>query len=392
MNNYCVLPFNSVSINSEGGIRQCCNASGIDIKTYLGKDDTLNNKFITKIREAFIEDKRHPACDRCWKMEDAGTKSFRQYANDDAEYGIRGRAPLLRKEIKYYNIEYIDITLGNTCNLACRMCNPYSSSLVAKQLTELRQYKGPIDITLQSKAKEKVLELFANAINLKQVYMLGGEPLINDLHDEILDLLIDNGAAKNITLHYNTNLQVNKLSKYLDKWEKFKKIDLQASIDGSGDIYEYIRWPGQWSKVYKNLVEVATSTDPNKYRLGIATTIQNINAENIFDLMDSCCVINDHAVPFFFIPVTGTSTLNLTPKHILTQGLEKIKNLKKVIGPIDDLYGNYTKALETPVPRKQAVQFFKEMQMYDIKRGQNLFETIPFMEEVANTYGIPTWR
>ena len=392
MNNYCVLPFNSVSINAEGGIRQCCNAHGVVSKTYVGYDDTLNNKFIKEIRQAFINDKRHSACDRCWKMEDAGTRSFRQYANNDEDYGVRGKALLLKPEIKYHDIEYIDITLGNTCNLACRMCNPYSSSLVAKQMKELKLYSGPTDITLESAAKQKVIELFSNAINLKKVYLLGGEPLINEMHDEILDLLIDIGVAKNIVLHYNTNLQVNKLSTYLEKWNHFKKIDIQASIDGHGTVYEYIRWPGKWDKLYKNLFEIVSSTDPFKYNIGIAATIQNINAENMFDLLDACSIMDNKKVPFFFIPVTGNSTLDLTPKHILEKGIEKIQTLKKTLGPVDDLYGNYQRALATTPSAKQAKEFFRDMQMYDIKRGQNLFDTIPFMEEVANNFNIKTWH
>lgn len=390
MDNYCVLPFNSVSINATGEIRQCCNATSKS-STFITSADIINSDYIKGIRKAFIKDKRHSACDRCWKMEDAGSSSFRHYSNDNAEYGIRGRKPLLKETIAYTDIEYIDITLGNTCNLACRMCNAYSSSLLAKQLTELNVYNGPVDITFEGEAKQKVLDLFANAINLKSVYMLGGEPLINPLHDEILQLLIDNGAAKNVSLHYNTNLQVNKISKYLDKWEHFKRIDIQASIDGHGEVYNYIRWPGDWNKVYKNLTDVLTNTDKQKYNVSISTTLQNINATNIITLINECKVMCDRAVPFFFIPVVGNSTLSLTPKDVLKQSLLEIESLEKLIGPKNDLIANYVDAIKVVPSKNQAVEFFKDMKMFDQKRNQNLFETVTYMEQLADEYGIKKW-
>jgi uncharacterized radical SAM superfamily Fe-S cluster-containing enzyme len=390
MNNYCVLPFNSVSINATGEIRQCCNATG-KTEVFITDADIINNDYIKDIRRSFIKDKRHSACERCWKMEDAGSSSFRHYSNDNPEYGIRGRNPLLKENISYTDIEYIDITLGNTCNLACRMCNAYSSSLLAKQLTELGTYKGPIDITFEGSAKQKVLDLFSNAINLKAIYMLGGEPLINPLHDEILQLLIDNGTAKNISLHYNTNLQVNKISKYLDKWEHFGRIDLQASIDGHGSIYNYIRWPGDWNKVYNNLKDVLLNTDKQKYNVSISTTLQNINAENIFTLIDECKNLCDKTVPFFFIPVVGNSTLSLAPNKILKQGINRIENLQGLVGPKDDLLANYVSALKTTPSKQQALEFFRDMKMFDQKRNQNLFTTIPFMEQVADEYGVAKW-
>ena len=391
MDNYCILPFNSVSINATGEIRQCCNA-GKQTNIFADKDDILNSKYMREMRRVFASDKRHSDCNRCWKMEDQGTKSFRHYANNNPEYGIQGRKLNLKGKLKPTDIEYIDITLGNKCNLACRMCNPYSSSLLGQQLSELGIYNGPVDVGLNEKQKEAVLKLFEQAVNLKAVYMLGGEPLINPLHDELLQLMIDNGSSKNISLHYNTNLQVNKLDKYLDKWNQFKKIDLQASIDGSHEVYNYIRWPGNWDKVYKNLYSIVDNADPNKFFISITSTLQNINAVNVLDLIDECSYIDNKPVPFFFIPVVGTMTLDITPKHILKDCIERIKAYKKIIGPIDDLYGNYVKAYESEVSKKQAVRFFNEMKMFDQKRNQNLFDTIPFMIEVAEEHGINTWQ
>jgi radical SAM protein with 4Fe4S-binding SPASM domain len=248
MRNFCVLPFNSVSIAATGELRPCCNAynSGfeIDVKD-ISVDEIINNKKIISLRESFKKDKTDSACDRCWNIEKIGNRSFRHVANEDKSYGLNSVIPIRKDtQISFEDIQYLDITLGNKCNLACRMCNPYSSSLLAKQLIELKEYNGSDLIDFSRSTKDKILDLINKAVNLNSIYLLGGEPLINDFHDEIVDLLIKKDRAKNINIHYSTNLQVD-IEKYLEMWGNFKFVDLNVSIDGSHQYYEYIRWPGK---------------------------------------------------------------------------------------------------------------------------------------------------
>ena len=395
MNNYCVLPFNSVSISASGEIRQCCNAGYTASNTYVESLDVngiINNKFIQEIREYFQEDKKHPQCDRCWKMEELGSKSFRHVANDDKEHGILDGIKNLKTVIDFEDIEYIDITLGNKCNLACRMCNWSSSNLLAKQLKELGRHNGPVDLELTEESKQKVLELFRRSKNLNSIYMLGGEPLINPMHDEILDLLIESGQAKNIGIHYNTNLQVNKIETYIDKWKEFRTIHLQASIDGCDEVYNYIRWPGNWEKVHRNLLKLVEFGDDDKIRVSISTTIQNTNALNIPKLIEKCQTMQGKAVPFFFIPVVGTCTLDVTPKHIIQKGIDILESMpSRDQIPIADLLANYYDALKKPIDIKKVTEYFSEQKMFDQKRDQNLFETVPYFIELAEEYNIERW-
>ena len=39
-------------------------------------------------------------------------------------------------------------------------------------------------------SKDKILEIIDKATNLNSIYMMGGEPLINEFHNEIVELLI----------------------------------------------------------------------------------------------------------------------------------------------------------------------------------------------------------
>ena len=145
MSNFCVLPFNSVSIGADGKLRQCCAAGGDGFQAPVDAvpvESFINNTDIIDIRKSFINDEQHSKCQRCWDMEKNGWSSFRHWANS-TEFGLTSAIPINKKEIiSFEDLQYLDITLGNKCQLACRMCNPTSSSLLAKQLKIVGEYNG----------------------------------------------------------------------------------------------------------------------------------------------------------------------------------------------------------------------------------------------------------
>jgi sulfatase maturation enzyme AslB (radical SAM superfamily) len=44
-------------------------------------------------------------------------------------------------------------------------------------------------------------------------------------------------------------------TKLLEKWKSFRKIIIRASIDGLGPVYNLIRYPGDWNRVSKNIID-----------------------------------------------------------------------------------------------------------------------------------------
>lgn len=397
LKHYCVLPFNSVSISANGEIRHCCNGGHGLTDTFFVQDvdvnGLINNPFIHDIRESFLKDERHPKCTRCWEMEDMGVMSFREVANRHKNYNINTTGVrTFKKELNFEDIEYIDLTLGNKCNLACRMCTPTSSSLLAKQQKDMGIWQGDVDIDHSDTDKEKILELFRKAVNLKNIYMLGGEPLINPMHFEILDLLIETGQSKNIEIFFNTNLQVNKISSYYDRWEKFARVRIQASIDGSGDCYEYIRYPGKWDKLYKNYKELSKIIDDQKFFFSVSPVLQNINAHNMYDLVNEMRYTNGRETGFFFIPISGPNQLNLVPKRVLERAMNnmyKLPNTQAI--PRTDILRQLSAAHKKEINVDELKHFFNITKGYDKFRKQNLFEMAPHFEELADEYGIEKW-
>jgi len=399
MNNLCVLPFNSISIDAVGQLRACCSSGTNGFKLYakdLTPEEFINNKKIVKLRQDFLNGQKPSNCDRCWKMEAIGNSSFRHVANENGSYGIKNNKTIeFKSHIGFENIQYLDITLGNKCNLACRMCSPFSSSLVAKQWNIINKSQSQQEIIeFDRSTKDKILDTINKSVNLTEIYMLGGEPLVSEFHDEIVELLIANGRSKNLTLHYNTNLQIDAERK-LEVWGKFEKIDLSISIDGHGDTYEYIRWPGNWSKLYKNIKLVIDYSKQNKNILpGIATTVQNLNVDNLDQLIDSMHELSDNKLSFYFIPVIQYNELDITPLHVLEEAHSKLQKYRNTsLYRADELLNMIKEAIDKSknVDSKRVVEFFKMQKNYDMIRNQNLFNTKPHFIEYAKQFKVNTW-
>jgi len=114
--------------------------------------------------------------------------------------------------------------------------------------------------------------LKVNAHKLSRIYFAGGEPFLQPLHFKLLDLLIKEDASGRIDLAYNTNLTVLP-DGILDKLGKFKSVDIGASCDGTGELFESIRVGARWDTFVQNVRKT------KKYfpvRLAVTPQKQNI--------------------------------------------------------------------------------------------------------------------
>jgi len=143
---YCHAAMSSYSVHGNGRVRPCC-MSKVSTNTYMPGTDFSNfkntdsfmlgktlQKFIndpalTDIRKQMINGQKPDACKECWKLEERGVQSFRQIQNELYKDDIQDTLALLN-DTGYLDaaaITYLDLTLGNVCNLKCRSCNPWAS-------------------------------------------------------------------------------------------------------------------------------------------------------------------------------------------------------------------------------------------------------------------------
>lgn len=95
-------------------------------------------------------------------------------------------------------------------------------------------------------------DVLKSAETLQRLYITGGEPLINERVAEILDFLVECGAARHIDLELSTNCtRVD--ANVIDLLKRFRDLRLYLSLDGIDTCYEYIRYPARWSLIDANV-------------------------------------------------------------------------------------------------------------------------------------------
>ncbi|TMR61817.1 SPASM domain-containing protein, partial [Streptococcus pseudopneumoniae] len=147
-----------------GDVQLCCNTVPKSFKDEKGKslnlrdkslDDHWNSAEIKTIRKKLLDGERLSSCEHCYYVEKLGNRSCRQDANKTWLHDLDGNIEIYKTiyQSKKNNFvvsqkpKFLDIRLGNKCNLSCRMCWPDSSSLVKKEYKKINNmFKGKSDI------------------------------------------------------------------------------------------------------------------------------------------------------------------------------------------------------------------------------------------------------
>ncbi len=291
---YCVLPYNHISIDSVGGTRMCCNYNihhndfhneFFNILDEQNPDAILNSQNHRKLKNDIQENVKHKFCDRCWMVEGNSGQSVRQVWNYEFENHV---------EIK---VEYLELTLGNKCNLKCRMCNPWSSSLWAndiKQYPELNHWNANMDHNFEYYDDPKFNIFLDNVLpTITRLNFLGGEPLLIEKYYEILQKVIDLNRAHLVTISFNTNLLALQ-DKNFTLWKEFKQVIASLSCDGVYNLNEYIRYPGKWDMWHRNIEKIINWRDTlnGRIQLQIHSTLSSLTWLNMNELLKFAYELN----------------------------------------------------------------------------------------------------
>ncbi len=279
---WCINAFHSLSASTIGETRPCCMyRPTTKTNLQLGKDkisDHFNNKEIINLRKDLTNGIRHIGCTRCWQEEDAGRESKR-----------------IRDNKNYTGIEqgllYLDMALGNQCNIKCRTCGPHSSSQWLKEAYETK-YNKFVTLEVYNQEVKKYstsyeddsnlwsdLENYLDNIKILEFY--GGEPLLNKKMWKILELCVEKDIAKKIELRYATNGTL--WPDQVELWKHFKHVDLSFSIDGLENKFEYLRHMAKWKDFTRNFI-TATNFSSN-VKIHWCVTISNLNIYYLGDII-----------------------------------------------------------------------------------------------------------
>ena len=184
--------------------------------------DAFHSDAIKSLRQEFLAGGKPAICNVCWKNEERGVSSIRTHNIK------RFKKQFLLEYLQTPAITSIDIKFNNTCNFKCRICAPNSSSLYA---IERHKFSG-MPLTTQSKWSEsdeflqQIIEILPS---LTFIDMYGGEPFLIKKFTKVLQIAIEQGYAKNIRLHYNSNGSIWP-EEFIPYWKHFKEIDIHFSV------------------------------------------------------------------------------------------------------------------------------------------------------------------
>ena len=313
---YCHAAMSSYSVHGNGRVRPCC-MSKVSTNTYMPNTDFssfkntqhfktgetlqnfVNDAALVDIRKQMINGKKPDACIECWKLEERGVQSFRQIQNDLYQEDIEETLNLLNDDgyLEQAAITYLDVTLGNVCNLKCRSCNPWAShswieegpTVPHSEFTETT-YK----VAVMSSKNPWFMTAFYNGYfdavlsRVKVINFLGGEPLVVKEHYDWLEHIVEQGWAKNISLQYNSN-GTTIPKRVLELWKSFKKVTVSLSLDSVGDLAYYVRFPSKWHVIQKNVGKLATFAREYK-NLNVQThmTLSCLNIHDLPNMLEWC--------------------------------------------------------------------------------------------------------
>ena len=231
-----------------------------------------------------------------------------------------------------------DYRVSNLCNFKCRMCGePLSSTWEA----EKRKHNlwTPENQPFMVPENKKIIETFQKEVveeefweyicsgTVEELYWVGGEPLMYDIHWRAMDRLAQDDNLKKVHLRYNSNLsRVRFKDYYLYDWlPQAKDWTMCASIDGTGQIGEFIRTGLNWNQWDQNFREgVALPGGKDKMLMDLTITGPGMfDLKNFFDYALELDVKIETKRMFAFHPDIVLSAM-AWPRHILDRIIDDL--------------------------------------------------------------------
>lgn len=388
-----MIPWTGIESTPDGKFRPCCiykqKITDDDGKPYTVRNHTIEQVMkstdMNKLRDEFKQGKRPTGCQSCWKDEDAGNKSKRIHFWEKA--GVVGQTYLTKDIVKPV---FIDLKLGNICNLKCRICWPGSSSQWAVELIKTdpgseKKWRRLLKEGAWPREQNKFFKSVEESLPFVRFFEItGGEPLMIKEQFEVLRKCVSRGFAKNIEVHYNTNGTHFPEKELNEIWPHFKRVEVAFSVDDINQRFEYQRHPAKWKEVNSNIFKFKNSGLTN-LSTQICTTI---NFFNIMYLDELAPRVNEWQPDFWYIntlhdPIEfDIQQLPSDVKKIITEKISKTSTrASEIEGAIRYLNNEPREKQENY--RQSLIGRIKQI---DKARNENFAEVFPLLNKVLKIY------
>jgi MoaA/NifB/PqqE/SkfB family radical SAM enzyme len=393
---FCVLPWVSLETSPIGTVRPCCLAIDEIVNDQGEKfrlaestfNEIQNSRHMISLRQDFLDGKQPQTCRRCWQEERAGRTSKRMHTLDRLKHWISDRPwtedarPLM----------FLDLKLGNICNLKCRICGSWSSSTFATEelnfIIDREEKKNSFHYQmLRDGAWPRNSDNFWHQLDaamseVRYIEFTGGEPFMIREHFDLLRRLVDRGYAHQIEVHYNTN-GTQYPEEAEDIWRHFGHVEIAFSIDDVGERFEYQRTNADWAEVNQNIERFRQMRSRNRnITLQVCCTI---NAFNVMYLPDVANWINRQGFDFVYWNMLhdpyyfSISTLPERAKQAARQRLTTVEIPKEYRDEFDRVIEFMMNGAGT-----DGKILRMKIEDLDFKRNQNLRDIAPELARVID--------
>lgn len=350
-------------------------------------EDHWNSPYMMDIRRKLMAGEEISQCDVCNNKilnihvyRDYFTKTLFPHKIDEVFEKTRDDGYTEMKPISF------DYRITNLCNFKCRMCGDQLSSSWEAENRMLGHYdrggdawalkeNKPIIETFQREVAEKELWDAVYEGRIEEIYWVGGEPLMWEIHWDIMKYLVDNGGAKDVVVRYNTNLSrvTYKTHNLYDYLPHFKSVQICASIDGIGPIVEYVRHGIKWDRWIENFKQgLFLNQQYGEYGTAFDLTVTSPGLFSMKEMIDITADLDVHTLiktTFAFDSSIVMSPM-MIPRHILNPILDDIIEYAKEKALVNPKIQNYVVCFEDIKSKKTFQEEFPDWED-GIRRGKN---------------------
>jgi MoaA/NifB/PqqE/SkfB family radical SAM enzyme len=382
---YCVMPHKALALQNHGDFCVCnINNMSFETKTrevmYVHNTslkDAWNSHTRKIVAAALDRDRELPACAQCFDLEKSGSGSARKQFNS-----MFGSLPILSTQPQVFVLKP-----GNTCNLACRMCNPATSSGWYKDAYQLAvlndgfvgtvaEYSQTFEHIRNSFNRDST-EFWNTFVewlpNMVFVDIYGGEPFLAPALFDALERVANAGQSHNTALQFHTNLTILN-PHYLEILSKFKSVKIGLSIDSDqAQELEYIRYPVNAKIVFDNLEKFKQASEKySNITFGICITVTPLNVLHVSRIKQKL----NQFFPAYLNFVTSPGEYDI--RHIPLP-------VRKVIAKQNPSIANF---IMQTVPGCDVLwpKFWRHTKDLDQLRGQSFEDTFPEFYELVKPY------
>jgi hypothetical protein len=351
----CLAPWTHTYLSPQTERRMCCasrepaqnfsqyidTAAGSGQYIPITLEQHWNSDHMRSVRRRMLAGETLPECDVC-NSKLLNTSVYRDYfwhlfqhKLEDVYESTDESGSTTMRPVSW------DYRFSNLCNFKCRMCGDMLSSsweseqkshnmvnwADAKNNWQLPEVRKQI-----SQFQDTQIEAeFAEAVEqhrVEEIYWVGGEPLMYEQHWRYMKRIVELGDGPKVYARYNTNLsrvRYQNTDLFKDILAHVRDWQVCASIDGTGEIGEYIRTGLSWPLFKQNFEKgLEHAQHRRQMRLDFTLTLPGMfEVNNIQQLAKEYNVELLTKIIFSFSPDIVLSPLAL-PRHLLEPWIDEL--------------------------------------------------------------------